>query len=99
MTQPSSSQCGSPRIDPVYPVDSTARSRTMTAPTCFRGQVDRVAACCAMPMKYSFHPARMARDCKSEVRGQKAEVVSVRRTLQVARLESQKSEKPGTQPF
>src|SRR3954462_3355743 len=33
----------------------------MTAPTRLRGQVERVAACCAMPMKYSFHPARMNR--------------------------------------
>jgi hypothetical protein len=44
MTQPTSSQCGSPRTDPLYPVDSTVRSRTITAPTCFREHVDRVAA-------------------------------------------------------
>src|SRR6185369_18014864 len=32
----------------------------MTAPTCFRGQVERVAAWWAMPMKYSFQPARIS---------------------------------------
>src|SRR5258706_6153069 len=73
MTQPTSSQCGSPRTDPLYPVDSTVRSRTITAPTCFLGQVDRVAAWCAIPMKYSFHPARMEANCNGGERGWKAE--------------------------
>src|SRR5436309_7039819 len=31
----------------------------MTAPTCLRTHVDRVAACSAMPMKYSSHVARI----------------------------------------
>src|SRR5262245_53263128 len=34
------------------------RSRTTTAPTCLRSQVDRVATCRAMRMKYSSQLAR-----------------------------------------
>src|SRR5215210_3310037 len=33
-------------------------SRTMTAPTARRGQVERVATSCAMRMKYSSHEGR-----------------------------------------
>ena len=33
-------------------------SRTITAPTFFRSQVDRVATYCAILMKYSSHGAR-----------------------------------------
>src|SRR5437667_11925758 len=41
------------------------RSRTMTAPTNFRSQVERVAACRAMPMKYSSQPTRFRASTRS----------------------------------
>ena len=43
---PSSAQWGMPRIDPLYPVDRMVRSRTITAPTNLRGQVEREATTC-----------------------------------------------------
>src|SRR3954468_24479397 len=49
---PTSVQWGMPRIDPLYPVDRMVRSRTITEPTNFRGQVDREATTWAMFMKY-----------------------------------------------
>src|SRR6266542_3103256 len=56
--QPTSSQCGSPRIEPLYPVERIVRSRTITAPTCLRGQVEREATCWAMFMKYVCQSTR-----------------------------------------
>src|SRR5215831_16805534 len=58
MTQPTSEQCGSPRIEPLYPVERIVLSRTITAPTCLRGQVDRVETCRAMFMKYVCQSTR-----------------------------------------
>jgi hypothetical protein len=49
--QPASAQCARPRIEPLYPVASSALSRTTTAPTLLRGHVERVAACTARFMK------------------------------------------------
>jgi hypothetical protein len=49
---PTSEQWGIPRIDPLYPVDRIVRSRTITAPTNLRGQVDLLAVTAAMFMKY-----------------------------------------------
>jgi hypothetical protein len=56
--QPTSSQCGRPGSEPLYPVDRIVLSRTITAPTCFRGQVERVAAWWAMFMKYVCQSTR-----------------------------------------
>src|ERR1700730_17355047 len=58
MTHPTSQQCGIPRIEPLYPVDRIVRSRTITAPTCLRGQVERDATCPAMFMKYVCQSTR-----------------------------------------
>src|SRR6266851_10383389 len=58
MTHPTSSQCGNPRTDPLYPVERIVRSRAMTAPTCFLGHVARVATCFAMFMKYVCQSTR-----------------------------------------
>src|SRR5580692_1083324 len=55
---PSSSQCGRPRIEPLYPVARMILSRTTTAPTNLRSQVERVATSRAMFMKYSSHETR-----------------------------------------
>src|SRR2546421_2247568 len=55
---PTSVQWGIPRIDPLYPVDRMVRSRTITEPTYFRGQVEREATTCAMFMKYSSQETR-----------------------------------------
>ena len=52
---PTSSQWGSPRMLPLYPVERMVRSRTSTAPTCLRSQVARVETCLAMSMKYWSH--------------------------------------------
>jgi len=49
---PTSEQWGMPRIEPLYPVDKIVLSRTITAPTNLRGQVDRLAVTAAMFMKY-----------------------------------------------
>src|SRR5919107_1476065 len=56
--QPTSSQCGIPEGLPLYPVVSILLSRTTTAPTARRGQVERVATSWAMRMKYSSHEGR-----------------------------------------
>src|SRR6202162_1268199 len=58
ITHPTSSQCGRPRIDPLYPVERIVRSRAITAPTCFLGHVARVATCRAMFMKYVCQSTR-----------------------------------------
>src|SRR5512132_151238 len=55
---PTSLQCGSPRIDPLYPVERIVLSRTSTAPPCLRSQVARVATTRAMFMKYSSQLTR-----------------------------------------
>src|SRR5579883_1862190 len=55
---PPSPQFRRPRGVSLYPVLSTMRSLTMTAPTWRRTQVDRVAARCARFMKYSSHEGR-----------------------------------------
>src|SRR5918997_3837181 len=67
--QPTSSQCGIPEGLPLYPVVSIRLSRTTTAPTASRGQVERVATSWAMRMKYSSHEgrARLSAECSSEV--------------------------------
>lgn len=49
-----------PRIDPLYPVDRMVLSRTITAPTDLRGQVEREETTRAMFMKYSSQEARSA---------------------------------------
>ena len=49
-----------PRIDPLYPVDRMVLSRTITAPTDLRGQVEREETTRAMFMKYSSQGARSA---------------------------------------
>src|SRR6059036_2381943 len=53
----------------------------MTAPTCLRSQVERVAACFAMFMKYSCHPTREliaavlhAKSSTTESRGSRAQL-------------------------
>src|SRR3990172_7215138 len=51
--QPPSPQFGTPRGVSLYPVDNTMRSLTITAPTQRRRHVDRLAARCAMRLKYS----------------------------------------------
>src|SRR5215218_5384838 len=58
MRQPTSSQWGIPEGLPLYPVVRIRLSRTITAPTARRGQVERVATSCAMRMKYSSHEGR-----------------------------------------
>src|SRR5437867_7159453 len=58
MSCPASSQWGMPRTEPLYPVDRMVLSRTITAPTCLRSQVERVAACRAMFMKYVCQSTR-----------------------------------------
>src|SRR5918994_4348321 len=55
---PTSSQWGIPEGLPLYPVVRMRLSRTITAPTASRGQVERVATSCAMRMKYSSHEGR-----------------------------------------
>src|SRR5881296_4151181 len=55
---PTSSQWGMPRIDPLYPVDRIVLSRTITAPTCLRSQVERLATWRAMFMKYVCQSTR-----------------------------------------
>lgn len=44
-------------MDPLYPVARIERSRTTTAPTNLRSQVERVATSRAMFMKYSSQDA------------------------------------------
>src|SRR5215217_1487899 len=58
MRQPTSSQWGIPEGLPLYPVVRIRLSRTITAPTARRGQVERVATSCAMRMKYSSQEGR-----------------------------------------
>src|SRR5918911_3691989 len=58
MRHPTSSQCGIPEGLPLYPVVRILLSRTTTAPTARRGQVERVATSWAMRMKYSSHEGR-----------------------------------------
>src|ERR687886_2968043 len=58
MRHPTSSQWGMPEGLPLYPVVRIRLSRTITAPTARRGQVERVATSCAMRMKYSSHEGR-----------------------------------------
>src|SRR5918994_7926660 len=55
---PTSSQWGIPEGLPLYPVVRMRLSRTITAPTASRGQVERVATSCAIRMKYSFQEGR-----------------------------------------
>src|SRR5437870_12262925 len=50
--QPTSVQCGRPAGAPLYPVARMFLSRTMTAPTLARVQVERSATCRVMVMKY-----------------------------------------------
>ena len=45
-------------MEPLYPVDRMVLSRTITAPTNLRAQVDRDATTLAMLMKYSSQEAR-----------------------------------------
>src|ERR687894_1471984 len=58
MRHPTSSQCGIPEGLPLYPVVRILLSRTTTAPTARRGQVERVATSWAMRIKYSSHEGR-----------------------------------------
>src|ERR671932_46477 len=58
MRHPISSQWGIPEGLPLYPVVRILLSRTTTAPTARRGQVERVATSWAMRMKYSSHEGR-----------------------------------------
>lgn len=55
---PMSSQCGNRRTEPLYPVATMILSWTITAPTCFRSHVDRVATWVAMFMKYVSQSSR-----------------------------------------
>src|ERR687894_2572338 len=55
---PTSSQCGRPEGLPWYPVVRMRLSRTITASTARRGQVERVATSWAMRMKYSSQEGR-----------------------------------------
>src|SRR6266513_4730406 len=66
-SQPPSPQLGSPRGVSLYPVLSTIRSLTITAPTWRRRQVDRVAARRARFMKYSSHEGRATRSSAGPV--------------------------------
>src|SRR5207244_9919446 len=50
--QPTSVQCGRPAGAPLYPVARMFLSRTMTAPTLARVQVERSATCRVIVMKY-----------------------------------------------
>src|SRR6266851_7058480 len=52
MRHPTSVQCGNPAGDPLYPVARILRSRTITAPTLARRQVERSATCRVIVMKY-----------------------------------------------
>src|ERR687893_2964137 len=67
--QPTSSQCGIPEGLPLYPVVSILLSRTTTAPTARRGQVERVASSWAIRIKYSSHEGRplFSAACSPEV--------------------------------
>src|SRR5262249_2247440 len=47
-----------PRMEPLYPVERMVLSRTMTAPTYLRGQVERDATTSAICMKYSSQGRR-----------------------------------------
>src|SRR5215210_6571890 len=69
MRQPTSSQCGIPEGLPLYPVVRILLSRTTTAPTARRGQVERVATWWAIRMKYSSHEGRVffSAACSPEV--------------------------------
>src|SRR3989338_5749730 len=50
---PTSSQCSSPGIEPLYPVETTLLSMTSTQPQCIRGHVARSEASMASFRKYS----------------------------------------------
>src|ERR687894_503063 len=69
MRHPTSSQCGIPEGLPLYPVVRILLSRTTTAPTARRGQVERVATSWAIRMKYSSHEGRtlFSAACSPEV--------------------------------
>src|SRR5215217_5339067 len=58
MRHPTSSQWGIPEGLPLLPVVRMRLSRTTTAPTARRGQVERVATSWAMRIKYSSHEGR-----------------------------------------
>src|SRR5579862_6324780 len=62
---PTSVQCATPRGAPLYPVVRIRCSRASTQPTEARGQVARVPTVCAICMKYSSQPGRIARFFRS----------------------------------